>query len=341
MKPKGPKWLQRRRARRNLEARITSYKNSAVIHTAVALGIPDLLFKEPQTSAELSRSLGAHERSLARFLNGLVAAGLCTRDGECFSLTAMGSLLCREAHGSLYGPAILGAESYKAWGSLKESILTGETAYHDAFGSPAWEHRKRQPELDELLNRAFLEGAARVGRELAEQADFSRVATITDVGGGYGALLAMVLERHPACRGIVMDQPHLAEGAERYLRDRGLSDRCIFHGGDFLAEVPSGTDRYLIKSVLHNWGDEACVTLLSHCRKAMSPEGRVLVIERQPGKDPDQPDDAMLDLQMMAVTGGRERTQGELEGLFRAAGLALVGTIDLPSGFRVLETARS
>ncbi len=335
----GARWFRKRDAREELKSQLEAWRASAVLHAAARLGITDLLAAGPRSSRDLAEALGADEPSLRRLLRGLVVHGICTEEGDGrYGLTETGTWLLKDKPCSLRGQALLGAEAYRAWGSLPSSVMTGEAAYREAFGVDAWQHRRTEPELDAYRNEAFVKGAVRAGRELLAAYDFTAVGTVADIGGGYGSLLAVLLEGHPPLQGILFDQPHVVAGAAGHLEESGVADRCRVVGGDFLAEVPAGADLYLLKSVLHNWDDRRCRTILENCRRGMADRGRVLVVERvwTPEKSRDR-NAVLLDLNMMAVTGGRERSAGEFDELFAAAGFSPVRRVELPSGFSVLE----
>jgi len=164
--------------------------------------------------------------------------------------------------------------------------------------------------------------------------DFSTLGCLVDVGGGHGNLVAGVLKARSNARGIVFDLPHVVEGAPAVLERAGVRDRCEVVGGSFLESVPSGGDVYVLKHILHNWDDASSVTILRHCRAAMSCSGKVLVLENALPEADLRGADAlvMLDVHMMVVLGGRERSVSEYRALFDAAGLRFTRCIPTREG---------
>jgi hypothetical protein len=158
-----------------------------------------------------------------------------------------------------------------------------------------------------------------------------------DVGGGNGALLAGLLGVHPHLSGVVFDQPHVVAGARRTLEAAGLDGRCRIAEGSFFEGVPEGGDAYLLKFILHDWGDEDCAAILKNCRRAMPDSGRLLVIEIliEPGNTPDY--GKYLDLNMLVLTKGRERTEAEYRALFRSAGFELSRIVPTGTELSILE----
>ena len=177
----------------------------------------------------------------------------------------------------------------------------------------------------------------RANRQLLEAYDFGDVGTVVDVGGGHGALVAAVLDRHPQARGSVFDQPHVVEGAPAVLETAGVADRSQVVGGSFFDAVPAGADAYVLKAILHDWEDEDALRILRRCREAIGPEGVLLVVERELGAPNENPDGKFSDLNMMVGPGGRERTREEFAALFAAAGFVLERTMPTAIGLHVFE----
>ena len=325
--------------RKLLMALLEGYRASALLHVAGKLGVADLLAEGPHTSSELAQLAGADPTSMHRFLRGLVLLGICReeQDGR-FAITRLGSFLQDAKPHSLRAKAILTGDSYRAWANLLHSVKTGDTASAPTFGTDAWAHRRREPELDRAFNKAFEESAGRISREILFAYDFSAVRIIADIGGGYGYLLGSILRNSFPLSGILFDQPHVIAGAAPYLKKAGISERCRTVGGDFFVNIPGGADIYMLKSVIHDWNDEQSVSILKNCRQALKPEGRLLLIERlMPVRVKEDPPAVYQDLRMLISTGGRERTEGEFRVLLEAAGLTLTRIIPLPSGFHIIE----
>lgn len=167
--------------------------------------------------------------------------------------------------------------------------------------------------------------------------DFTQFASVVDVGGGQGALLAAILAKHASVRGVVFDQPQVVAGAGPVLRAAGVAERCQAVGGDFFEAVPDGGDAYVLKSILHDWEDEQATAILRTCRRAIGPGGKLLVIEREISPPNEGARAKFGDLQMMVGAGGRERTREEWTSLFAAGGFRLMGVTPTENSWRVIE----
>jgi SAM-dependent methyltransferase len=225
-----------------------------------------------------------------------------------------------------------------AWSALVHSAMTGETAFAHIFGMDPWEHRQKDKALSERFNADLNSETARSAAALVEAYDFSAFQVVCDVGGGYGALLCATLAAYPAMRGILLEQAGVATGARSYVASQGLAERCAVVEGDFFESVPEGADAYVMKSVVHDWPDARSVAILENCRRALRPDGRVILIERvMPALAKDAPDTVRVDLHMLAVTGGRERSEAEYQELLEAAGFNLGRVMRTRSPFCVIE----
>jgi len=328
------------RGRRTALTLLNGYRGTALLCVATKLGLADLLASGPRSSAELAQTLGAHAPSLHRILRGLVAVGLCFEapDGR-FGLTSAGRWLRTDIPGTLRDQALLAGEEYVgAWGSLLHTVLTGETAFDHAFGMSQWEHRRQHPELGEGFGVGLARGTTEAVDAILAAYDFAPFATIADVGGGHGALVAAILRAHPAARGILVDQPDVVAAAQPDLEAAGVAARCEVVGGSFFEHVPEGADLCILKSVIHDWDDERSLALLRNCHRALPADGTLLLIERiMPVRVDRDPHAVLLDVHMLALTGGRERTEEEYRALLTAAGFTPRRVILTTSGFSLIE----
>jgi hypothetical protein len=228
-------------------------------------------------------------------------------------------------------------EQYRAWGDLLHSVRTGETAFDYQFGTGYFDYLAQHPEADRVFNEAMTGWTHQLVGAVVDTYDFSSVKTVVDVGGGYGALLGAILQRYPDTKGTLFEQPHVIDSAEEQLVAAGVAERCVFVGGDFFAAVPPGGDAYVLSQILHDWDDERCVAILEQCRRAMPEHGKLLVVELvlPPGDEPFL--GKWLDLHMLVLLGGRERTAAEYDTLFRAAGFKLARVVPTPPGPSVVE----
>lgn len=325
-----------------LQRLVNGYQVTQAIHVAATLGIADLLAEGPRTSDDLAALSGAHAPSLYRLMRALSAVGLFHEDdGRRFTLAPLGEGLLTTSPESLRGWAsVVGEPSHwEAWGDLLHSVRTGENAFHHVHGTDPWTFRARYPELSITFDQAMTDLSRQVITAIIASYDFGRFATIVDVGGGTGALLAAILVEHPQIRGVLFDQPHVVTGAPQLLAAMGVTDRCEIVGGSFFSAVPAGGDAYIFKSILHDWEDDQCVGILRVCRRTMADSASVLVVERDLGPANEQPEAKLSDLMMMVGPGGRERTVEEYAALFVMAGFRFVGATSCGSGMSIFAAA--
>jgi hypothetical protein len=249
---------------------------------AAELDVAEQLVDRPRTSDEIAGAMGVHAPSLYRLMRALAAVGVLTEDdGDRFALTAAGQLLRSDAPGSFRAMAILLGRRWHhtAWASLAHSVRTSESAFIKVYGVPHFEWLQANPEEGAIFNEAMTSLTSVAADVVTQAYDFSGIAKVADVGGGHGLFLSKILKANPGTNGILFDLPQVAEGARKLFADAGLSARCEVLCGDFFASVPAGCDAYVLKHVLHDWDDPRCETILTRCRDAMAPGGRVLVVE--------------------------------------------------------------
>jgi len=210
-------------------------------------------------------------------------------------------------------------------------------AFDHAHGEAVWAYRSTRPEESAVFDRTMVGTTQRITAAALASCDFGRFGTLVDVGGGYGAFIIDILAAHAAARGILFDQPHVVEGARANIERRGLLGRCDVVGGDFFKNVPAGGDAYILKWVLHDWDDDASLAILSACRRAMKPGAALIVVEQVVGPRNAAPESKFMDLNMLVITGGIERTQAEFAALFEKAGFRLVRTTPTDAPVAVIE----
>jgi orsellinic acid C2-O-methyltransferase len=320
-----------------LQQLIFGFFPSAVLSVAARLRIPDRVAEQPKNSEELADATGTHAPSLYRLLRALAYLGVLeeTETGR-FGLTDLGELLRSDAPDSMWATTLLfcGEGVWRSWGDLMAGVQTGKPAFERGIGSDPFAEFADNPEASRDFNRAMSEGTRREGPGIIGSYDFSQFRTLVDVGGGDGTLLAAILAATPGLEGVLFDTAAgLAEAHER-LGEAGVDDRCQVVAGDFFESVPEGADAYIMKSVIHDWDDERCVTILENCHRAMKQDGKVLIVE--PVLPPTvRPSFARLgvvmsDLNMLLNTGGRERTEAEFASILHSAGLRLTQAVRLP-----------
>jgi len=336
-----------RAACRRLLELINASWTTRAIAAAVELRIPDLLAEGLRDTASLARASSCDPSSLARLLNALVSLDLIEqRRAGTFALTRMGALLRTEAADSLaWWSQICGGRSWAAWTGLADSVRTGQSQRARAGGCDDFSGFESDRAGADAFNRAMVNLTAPIAAAVVARVDFAGANTIVDVGGGYGQLLAAILAGNPEVRGVLFDLEHAIASARPELARRGVEERCELVCGSFFESIPGGADAYLLKSVLHDWNDERCASILRQCARAMTaghaPGARLLVIERlRPERFAATPRDraiARSDLNMLVSLGGRERTLREYRALIGAADLRVTRVIALPNEFSVVE----
>jgi orsellinic acid C2-O-methyltransferase len=329
-----------------LQQLIFGFFPSAVLSVAVRLKIPDLLADGPKSGDELAATTDSHSPSLYRLLRAMAYLGILEEtEPSHFGLTDLGALLRSDDPHSIVATTQLfcGEGMWRSWGDLMAGVQTGRPSFERGIGLDPFAKFAQNAEASRNFNRAMSEGTLREAPAIIGTYDFTQFSKLVDIGGGDGALLASILAATPGLQGILFDTgPGLAESGER-LRALGVDDRCEVVEGDFFDTVPAGADAYIMKSVIHDWDDDRCVTILSNCRQAMKADGKVLIVEPVvPGTV--KPSFALLgvmmsDLNMLLNTGGRERTEEEFASLLRAADLELTGVsrVPKPSTLSVIE----
>ena len=319
---------------------VDGFRVTQAIHAAVDLGIPDLLADGERTADDLAQASGADPSALYRLLRALASLGvLHEADGQRFSLTPLGTPLRSDVPGSIHGWVRLTGREYlwRSWGNLATTVRTGENSFQSLHGSNVFEWRADHPEESAIFDAAMGSLTAASNAAILAAYDFGRFATVVDVAGGNGTLLAAILEAHPAARGILFDQEHVVSGAGPVLSAAGVLDRCEIVAGSFFESVPQGGDAYVLKWIIHDWEDEESIAILRTCREAMSPEAVVLVIERDLGQPNENPAAKLSDLNMFVMPGGRERSQPEYAALFDKAGLRYADSTLATSGHAIVE----
>jgi hypothetical protein len=251
---------------------VNGFRVSQAIHVAVVLGLSDLLAVGPRSAAELAEQTGCDPRSLYRLLRALATVGVYEElDGQVFRCAPMGDALRSDASEPVAGHAAFVGRPYhwQAWTELLHSVRTGENAFRSIHGRDVWEYRLEHPEESAIFDSAMTSQSQFVAEAVLDAYDFGRFTEVVDVGGGRGAFLSAVLNRWPHLRGVVFDQPHVAEHAHELLRRAGVEARCRVVLGSFFDTVPAGGDAYVLKHVVHDWPDEQAIAILRSCRPGL------------------------------------------------------------------------
>jgi len=320
---------------------IRAFQLSQMLSVAAELGIADRIDDQAVSVEDLARGSAAHPAMPLRMLRALAAFGIfAVDDAGRVTHSQVSHLLRRGANSTLHHAARYWTmhSNWAAWEKLEHTIRTGEPAFEAAFGMSNFEYLKENPEEAELFNRFMQHSPDDRHNAVAEAYDFAGIRTIIDVGGGNGALLAVVLQKYPALSGVLFDQEIAVKDAPTVLGPAG--SRCKIVPGDFFAGVPAGGDAYLLSQILHDWDDEHCLRILRNCHDAMREDSRLLVIERVL-ESRGNPMNYLSDMDMMVLfPGAHERTLKEYGELFAATGFGAPTLTRTRSPFCILEARR-
>jgi len=310
----------------------TGFARGKLLCAAVRLGIADALIR-PMSVDHLAAEIDADPGALGRLLRALATIGILEGTAaDTYALTALGGPLRRDAPDSVWASVVFWADLLAdQWTYLDECVRAGERegparARTAAGVSSRW---AREPEASAIFHAVFAEAGPEANLAYVEACEISSARVVADLGGAGGGLVSAILGAFPALRGVLADRPEALVAARERLAAAGLGDRCELTACDLVETVPAGADVYLMRSVLHGYEDPAATAILENCRAAIGAGGRLLVIEcvvpdRVQRADPRVEAIAMGDLNMLAVTGGRERTRSEWESLLARAGFELV-----------------
>jgi hypothetical protein len=312
---------------------------NAVVFAAAKIGLADQLAAGPRNAAELAGPMRMHAPSLHRLMRTLASLGILTeRDAQRFALTPMGEALKTGAPGSARATVIaFGGAFWHGWEEIVYSLETGNTGFDKAHGMPLFEYLRQHPAEASDFSEAMVGFHGEEPPAVAQAYDFSGFKKIVDVGGATGNLLAAILSSHAGPRGVLFDMPHVVGDAPALLKARGVEDRVTIEAGSFFETVPAGGDCYLLSHIIHDWNEDRCLTILGHCRKAIKPGGRLLIIEMVlPAGDTPHPG-KVLDMVMLVFQGGQERTEAEYGALLGKAGFRLSRVVPTASAVSVVE----
>ncbi|MEV4702085.1 methyltransferase [Actinoplanes sp. NPDC049316] len=315
---------------------------SQVVHVLAELGVADHLADGPRTVADLAKATDTHPDALARVLR--VAAGFGVfaeqEDGR-YALTPVAEALRSDTPDSQRDLVLFNGDEmlWRSYGELMHTVRTGRPAFDKVYGRTFFEHLEAEPAAGRLFDRAMTQMSRATATLFVGQYDFSRYASVVDVGGGNGLFLTEILTAHPEVRGLLVDQPGVVAGAVERFAEAGVADRAEAVAGDFFAELPAGRDAYLLKAVLHDWDDDSAVRILRRVRDALTaPGARLLICEFLVAPSNRWDRGKLLDLDMLLRFGGRERDLSQWRVLLAEAGLTLLND-PVPGRWAVLECA--
>jgi 2,7-dihydroxy-5-methyl-1-naphthoate 7-O-methyltransferase len=312
------------------------------IRVAATLRLADLIQAGARRPDELAEQCGADAAVLERLLRHLVAKGVFAQpEPGMFALTDLSRPLLADQHNGGLTPWLDMegglARSDMALSGLLQVARTGQPVYESMFGRTFWADLDADPERKKAFEALVAVQLSGVVDEIAADYAWPDVRHVVDVGGGTGTVLAALLTRYPTLRGTLVDLPSTVETARRNLTAAGLSDRCTFSPGSYFAALPSDGDVYYLSRVLHDWDDDHARTILRRCAEAAGPADRVLVIEKLAAEHAPSATTTRLDLRLLAVIGGQERSLKHYSALAADAGLSLRENIVTKSGHSIME----
>ena len=309
-------------------------------YAAAKLRIPDFLGEGARASDELAEEIEVDSRALYRLLRALTTVGLLIEEpGRRFSLTELGDTLRSDAPGSMRAWVEFCGDPYylEAWMHIVHSIQTGGPAFDHVHGAALFDYLAEHPEESLVFDEAMTSLTAADAPEILAAYDFAPFERVIDIGGGQGTLLFEILRAHTGATGVVFDRPHVIEGVAKRIAELGLESRCDVASGDFFTAVPEDGDAYLLKFILHDWDGAACERILSSCRRAISPGGKLLAIETVIAP-PGVPSHSKLDdIEMMVLLGSQERTEEEYRALLERSQFRLARVVPVTWWLNVIE----
>lgn len=319
-----------------------AFWGSRVVYTAARLGIADFLAEGSKSAAQLAASIQADAPSLHRLMRAMASMGILqSMPNQIFALTLLGEALRTNAPGAARASLLTFGSpwSQSASNQLEYSVQTGKTGFERVHGMPFFDYLAQHPDDASLFSETMVGLNFEDPPAVAEAYDFSTFEKVVDIGGATGNMLAAILTRHNRLHGVLFDRPHVVGQAPALLEKAGVSDRIVIKAGDFFSAVPGGGDAYILSHIIHDWREDLCLAILDNIRKAMRPDGRLLIVEMVLPADGTPHPGTLLDMVMLALTGGQERTEDEYRALLTKAGFHLIRVVPTASAVSVVEAS--
>jgi O-methyltransferase domain/Dimerisation domain len=324
----------------------TGYQISACIYTVASLKIADLLASGPRRVEDLASQSKTDADRLYRVMRALVSVGIFTEpQPRTFALSPAAELLRSDVPDSRRGfvlftasPFVVGVNSH-----LLHSVQTGQPAVEHLHGKPAFECFSSMPEVAFAFHEAMTSHSAALAPAVLDAYSFDGIATLMDVAGGHGYFICEALQRHPQMKGVLLDLPSVVEGAKCALCERRMEHRCKPVAGNFFEHIPAGADAYFMQHILHDWDDDRCLTILANVKRALvgREDGRLVVVDAVLPENSHPHPAKFLDLMMMVLPGGRERTESEWRALLDKAGFTITRIVPTTEPESVIEAKLS
>ncbi len=320
----------------------TGFIFTAALQPIVRLRIPDLLANGPLPVSELAAQASVNADALYRVLRLLSTVDVVQElPGRTFAPTPVSELLRSDVPGSMRDMVLWMGNPFhfKVWGELGYSVATGKPAVERVYGKPGFETIFGDPEVASDFNNGMSALSRMIAPALLEAYDFSGIGTLVDIAGGHGAVLCEVLSRYPKMKGILFDVPNVIHEATCHICNLKMDDRCQTISGDFFEHIPAGGDAYYMQHIIHDWDDEPALKILRNCHRALEgrPEGVLLIVDAVVPQNSEPHTSKWLDLEMLLIPGGRERTEPEWHALMNKAGFEITGIVPMKAAESVIE----
>lgn len=316
---------------------------SQILSAVAQLGVADLIAAGTRSVDHLAEECSADASALHRLLRAAATVGLLIETAPSeFALTPLGTTLRTSVPGSLRDFII--AETapghWLPWGRLADAVKRGGAMTKETLGLDPWEYYAKNDEEGRCFARGMSNLSAIASQDVARVYDPGDVRRIVDVGGSEGVLLRGILGRAPNARGVIFDRADVIEGARRAVSESGMADRIELVSGDFFAEVPGEAEIYLLKSILHDWPDDKCEEIVRTVHRSAPKDSRLVLVEMLLPDTPQPSPVTLMDMNMLVMLGGRERTAGEYSDLLKRCGYAVERVIPTGGMFSVIEARR-
>jgi hypothetical protein len=329
-------------AKDRLFGMIVGYFGSQIACAFARLQVADRVGNgAPET--DLVSAVGVHPDAGARFLRACVGVGLLSHDGENYRLTDLGELMRSDRPGSLrsFAAAIPGESHWQPWGKLVDALKTGKSPVDGVFGGDVWAYFSKNPAELNLFAGAMGDLSDVAAGDAVKAYDFTKFGKIVDVGGSHGVVLSHLLTAAPKAAGVLFDVPQVIEGAGPNLVKRGVRERVELVAGNFFERVPAGGDLYVMKHIIHDWDDEKAAVILRNCAAAARSDATLALFELVlPDQPVPNPVPYLMDLNMLVMVNGRERTAADYRALLARSGWRMTRVVPTAGEFSIVEAVK-
>jgi len=316
---------------------------SQILSAVAQLGIADLIAAGTRSVDHLAEECSADANALGRLLRAAATLGLVIETAPAeFALTPLGTTLRANTHRSLRDFII--AETapghWLPWGRLVDGVRRGGAMTKETLGLDAWDYYAQNADEGRCFARGMSNLSAIVAEDVVRVYDPGDVRRVVDVGGSEGVLLRGILGRAPNARGVLFDRDDVIEGARGAVAASGMADRIELVSGDFFGDIPGHGDLYLLKSILHDWPDDKCEAIIESIHRSSPESSRIVIVETLLPDTPQPSPVTLMDMNMLVMLGGRERTAGEYSQMLERCGYTVERVIPTGGMFGVIEARR-